>query len=415
MKNTKLETLLYDFVEDPTDAEKNFQMALHYDGIGHTASAVSFYLRTAERTESKELQYECLLRASMCFSKQGTRGFTVKGLLQHAVSLLPRRPEAYYLLSRYFELEKNDGHWNECFMITSIGENVADFDPSPLRTAIDYPGKYALKFQKALSSWHCGLCDDSRRLFKELLNDPDLTDQFREVTISNLKWMTEKKKENAFEVYEKKKLSKFKYRFSGIEQIEKNYSEAYQDMFVLSMLDGKRNGTYLEIGAGSPFYGNNTVLLEQTFGWRGFSVDIGDFAVSSERKNPCIIKNALEIDYHELLPALGNDIDYLQIDCDPPSVTYDILLAIPFDKFRFRVITFEHDYYADDTKSFREKSREYLRSKGYQLVVSDVAPDEWRNYEDWWVHPEIVDQKTVEKMIDVSEKTKKAEEYFLGK
>lgn len=415
MKNQKLKILLETFVEDPADAENNFQMALYYDGIGHTASAVSFYLRTAERTDIKELQYECLLRASMCFSKQGTRGFTVKGLLQHAVSLLPTRPEAYYLLSRYFELEKNDGHWNECYMITSIGEAVADFEPDPLLTKIDYPGKYALKFQKALSSWHCGLCDDSRRLFKELLNDPDLTDQFREITISNLKWMTEKKKDSAFPVYDKEKLSKFRFKFLGIENVKQNYSEAYQDMFVLSVLDGKKNGTYLEIGAGSPFYGNNTALLENTFQWKGFSIDIGDFAVSGDRKNPCIIKNALEIDYYELLSALGDDIDYLQIDCDPPSVTYDILLSMPWDRHRFRVITFEHDYYADETKSFREKSREYLKSKGYQLVVADVAPDEWRNYEDWWVHPDLVDPATIEKMSDLSTKTKKAEEYFLGK
>lgn len=413
MNHEKLKKFLYDFVDDPTNGEYNWKMALYYDSIGHTASAVSFYLRTAERTDIEELKYECLIRASMCFAKQGTRGFTVKGLLQHAVSLLPKRPEAYYLLSRFFENEKHDGHWNECFMITSIGEKVADFDSKPLRTKIDYPGQYALKFQKALSSWHCGLCDDSRSLFKELLKDPDLDPVFREISISNLKWMTAKV-ESAFAVYDKNKQNRFRFKFPGIEKIETNYSEAYQDMFVLSMLKGKIGGTYLEIGAGSPFYGNNTALLEKSFGWRGFSIDIGDFAVSAERKNPCLIKNALEIDYYKLLSALGDDIDYLQIDCDPPSVTYDILLSMPWDKHRFRVITFEHDYYADETKSFRELSRKYLQSKGYKLIVNDVAPDEWRNYEDWWVHPELVDQSMIEKMTCVNDQTKKAEDYFLG-
>jgi hypothetical protein len=36
--------------------------------------------------------------------------------------------------------------------------------------------------------------------------------------------------------------------------------------------------------------------------------------------------------------------DYLQLDCDPPSVTYDILTKIPFDEHKFAVITYEHDH-----------------------------------------------------------------------
>ena len=34
-----------------------------------------------------------------------------------------------------------------------------------------------------------------------------------------------------------------------------------QDMFVLTVLNGKTNGTYLEIGSGDPFIGSNTALL----------------------------------------------------------------------------------------------------------------------------------------------------------
>ncbi len=47
-------------------------------------------------------------------------------------------------------------------------------------------------------------------------------------------------------------------------------------MFVLSMLNGKKNGTYLEIGAGSYYYGNNTYLLEKSFDWNGISIDINE-------------------------------------------------------------------------------------------------------------------------------------------
>ena len=47
------------------------------------------------------------------------------------------------------------------------------------------------------------------------------------------------------------------------------------------------------------------------------------------------------------------EIDYLQLDCDPPVITYKILLKIPFDKVKFGVITYEHDHYNDITNSYR--------------------------------------------------------------
>ena len=64
-------------------------------------------------------------------------------------------------------------------------------------------------------------------------------------------------------IYTKQDYDNFKFKFSGLENIEQIYSQCYQDLFVLSCLNGKTNGTYLEIGAGRPFYGNNTALLAQ--------------------------------------------------------------------------------------------------------------------------------------------------------
>ena len=51
---------------------------------------------------------------------------------------------------------------------------------------------------------------------------------------------------------------------------------------------------------------------------------------------------------------------------------------------------------------------------GYELIVSDVSPDGISNFEDWWVHPDLVDPKIIEIMQDTSEKTKKAKTYMLG-
>ena len=40
----------------------------------------------------------------------------------------------------------------------------------------------------------------------------------------------------------------------------KSYSQSAQDIFVLSVLDQKRDGTYLEIGSSVPVDNNNTYL-----------------------------------------------------------------------------------------------------------------------------------------------------------
>ena len=413
-----LSQLLHNYVNDPENPEHNFALGIYYDGIGQTASALSYYLRCAERSDDDLLKYECLILAAMCFDKQGTRNFTVKSLLLHTLALCPHRPEGYYLMSRFHEKENKDGSWNESYTIASIGLKVADLNPPPLRTTVDYPGEYALQFRKALASWNCGLCEESRDLFLELLDKYEMIPSFRQIAIDNLKNMNVDTNTKPFAVYTKNKFDKLKVKFDGAENIQENYSEAYQDMFVLTMLNGKRNGTYLEVGAGNAFYGNNTALLEKEFDWKGVALDIDEGFVAAhtnERSNPCLLKDATKINYVPFLNGLdfSNEIDYLQLDCDPPEVTYKILLSMPFDTHKFAVITYEHDYYCDETKSFQEKSRKYLESYGYIRVVNNISPDDNRPYEDWWVHPDLVEHKIISEMMDISDETKKAEKYIL--
>ena len=61
------------------------------------------------------------------------------------------------------------------------------------------------------------------------------------------------------------KYKQMRYKFDGLEKVTRNYSQVYQDLFVLSMLDGKREGTYLEIGSADPYINSNTALLEKDF------------------------------------------------------------------------------------------------------------------------------------------------------
>ena len=67
---------------------------------------------------------------------------------------------------------------------------------------------------------------------------------------------------------------RLRHQFSESERVRRNWSQSMQDMFVLSMLDGKRNGVYVEIGADKPKIINNSYLLERKFGWRGVSFEL---------------------------------------------------------------------------------------------------------------------------------------------
>jgi len=397
----RLTELLHIYINNTDDPVANFNLGLFYEQHGQLASAISYYLRAAERTYYIPLMYESIIRSSICFDKQGTRNYTVKGMLQHAVSLEPTRPEAYYLLSRYYERKEE---WSESYMIASIGDVVAKHDHEGLHTYVDYPGDYGILFQKAVSSWWCGLCDESRNIFMKLRYNYKMDDAHRGAVDYNLNRLGIGG--NTIVNYTKSEHDKIKFKFEGSENIEENYSESYQDLCILSALNGKKNGTYLEIGAGHPFYGNNTALLEKDYGWSGVSLDLDQSFIDQfqeKRKNVALLRDATKVDYVELLKSMGygKTLDYLQVDCDPPEVSYEILSKIPFETLKFAFISFEHDCYAAGDE-IKEKSRKLLSSFGYQLIFDEVSFDGEHSYEDWWIHPKLIDLERFEQMKQVN-------------
>jgi FkbM family methyltransferase len=181
-----LQTYLNEFVKNPESEINNLNLAKYYHSIGQTASAISYYIRTAERTEDKTLMYACLLSTSECFDSQGCRSNSVKGLLQSAIAVDPKRPEGYFLLSRFYEREKN---YHDSYLIASIGEKVADFNLGQLPLKVDYPGYCGILFERAVSAWWCGLCDDSHSMFLDLKANywNELDESHKQAVLSNLK------------------------------------------------------------------------------------------------------------------------------------------------------------------------------------------------------------------------------------
>lgn len=172
-----------------------------------------------------------------------------------------------------------------------------------------------------------------------------------------------------------------------------------QEEFIINILDGKKEGYYVELGAFHSSKGSNTYMLEKQYDWKGVSFEIIDEwrkEFQENRSNPCM-GDALDFNYISYFEEnnFPKQIDYLQVDIDGgydpdgrpvgnPYFTLHGLLAVPLNQYRFTVITFEHDanmYWRNI--AMRDVQREILDSLGYSLVVRS-------EHEDWWVDPKVI-------------------------
>lgn len=411
---SRLKSLLYAYIYNPS-IDNRLNLAEEYFTIQQYAAALSFFLKTAESTEDKNLQYYCLLRCAKCFEIPGNRKHSVITLYKHAINLLPDRPEAYYYLSQTYEWYKD---WFDCYTFAVLGLEKTEINDIYTKK-LGYQGKYVLLFEKAMSAWWIGRGQEARKIFQVLIHEyNDKLDYSHRQSISSNAISLGCGPLEVCHVPYNSNAHRLRYEFNNYSKIEYNHSQVCQDLFVLSITNGKENGTYLEIGSGDPFHLNNTILLESKFNWKGKGIEWNSDLANrhaQHRKNIVLCENALTVNYEELLASISEDsniIDYLQLDCEPSNVTYEIMTMIPFNNYKFRVITYEHDYYVDITLSYREKARKFLNEQGYLLVVNDVSPEGTCTFEDWWVHPELVDKDILAKMLDNNSKIKNIRHYM---
>ena len=205
-------------------------------------------------------------------------------------------------------------------------------------------------------------------------------------------------------------------------------SQALQDLFVISILQNKNNGYFVEIGSNHPITCNNTYMMEKEYGWKGLMIEYDssfEQLYKDLRPNSIYrISDARLVDYRGILDtnAFPCNIDYLQIDLDVNNKsTLDTLVLLDntcFDKYKFATITFEHDIYTGNYFNTRALSREIFRKRGYELVFPDVAVFfEGRHcpFEDWYVHPDLVDMDYVNKIrSNVGLKVEEIQKILLG-
>ena len=183
--------------------------------------------------------------------------------------------------------------------------------------------------------------------------------------------------------------------------------QVLQDKFVVSVLNGKMNGFFLEIGSNDPIFFNNTYILEKHLNWTGIMVECDNKYLpyyKIKRPNSIhIIDDATKINYLDIFIKnnFPKNIDYLQIDLEVSNKstlnTLENLSRNCFQEYKFATVTFEHDIYTGDHFNTRATSREIFNNFGYVLVFQDVR-NVTTKFEDWYVHPDLVNMNYIDKI-----------------
>jgi FkbM family methyltransferase len=198
-------------------------------------------------------------------------------------------------------------------------------------------------------------------------------------------------------------------------------SQIGQDIFVLSFLKMKEAGYFVEFGATDGICLSNTYLLETKYGWRGILAEPARGWHSALQKNRkavvdkrCVwstsgeLLNFQENEVGELSGLIQDDrfaavdakikstveyrvetislidlldahdapsvIDYLSIDTEGSE--YEILKSFDFSKYKFKIITCEHNFAAS-----RSKIYDLLIKNGYERCCEDVS-----QFDDWYLN-----------------------------
>jgi len=203
-------------------------------------------------------------------------------------------------------------------------------------------------------------------------------------------------------------------------------SQIQQDLFVVSELESKHNGFFVEFGACDGLLFSNTYLLEKDLDWSGIlaepakvwhdrlaanrpccAIDYrcvwkrsGEMLEFSEASQPEVstivgevatmlesspLLKRIESDRYEvetvslndLLKTHGapRDIDYISVDTEGSE--YDILSAFDFDRHNVKIFTIEHSW---EQTPRRENIYQLMTSKGYKRKFENCT-----GWDDWYV------------------------------
>jgi hypothetical protein len=438
VEKTELEKLLELYSLDTENPEHNFNLGVWYENQGHTAPALSYFLRSAERAVESDttLAYESLIRGSYCYFKQGTRDGSGRGMLWQAQMLLPNRPEAYFLLARYTAKQE---WWQDCYSSSELGLLHCDFNLPSLRTDVEYPGKQGLLFHKAISGWWWGKVEESRSLLFEILKTYDLTEENKSIVKNNLRLMGI----NDIENIQKNESVDFTYpedfnwsnlTYEDIVTIEREvvYEKVYR-----FWNDVKEGDTVLDIGASVGAY---TISILDQKPKKVYCVEPSENLLkvlsencskktSSYSQNQLIcINHGIVDDQNDQINIFGggnkfipitfknmierysiDHVNYMKVDCEGGEYSIFKDENMEFLKNKVDFIAMEmHLNYSGCREKFKEFRDKYLiQFKNYKVMSCTRQNISWGNsldIKDKIFDNDFIDQYTCEFMIYVCNK-----------
>jgi FkbM family methyltransferase len=206
------------------------------------------------------------------------------------------------------------------------------------------------------------------------------------------------------------------------------YSQIGQDAWVHSVL-GSKTGYFVELGACDGIQYSNTLFFERNLNWDGICIEPNDIFFKELVKNRSTNKsnelvyseNGVDLEFSLCNEASGvidenigpftkrahivtkksvtlssvldtynapKIIDYLSLDVEGQE--YNILRTFPFDTYKFRCMTVEHNapHIGDEQQM---KIRSLLESNGYRYVKGNDNVHNWNHgpIDDFYVHTDI--------------------------
>jgi FkbM family methyltransferase len=206
-------------------------------------------------------------------------------------------------------------------------------------------------------------------------------------------------------------------------------SQIAQDKWVHSILGDKRNGYFIELGACDGLYLSNTLFFENHLNWNGICIEPNDLYIEELKKNrkcnisnelisgkegddvvfsmqgavsgivdenigpftsrnTCVTKTTTTLDKVLDKFKAPEIIDYLSLDVEGQE--YNILSTFPFDKYKFRCITVEHNAPHIGPKQ-QNLIRDLLENNGYKFVKGNDDVNNWGHgpIDDFYVHKDL--------------------------
>lgn len=202
-------------------------------------------------------------------------------------------------------------------------------------------------------------------------------------------------------------------------------AQTCQDIFVDRILS-KKHGFFLDIGAGTgglpaqtPGFYSNTYFLETFKSWNGIAIDYDESwynAVKDKRNCKCVCVDLISKNINSVLEE--NDcpleIDYLSIDVDDAQM--QVFNDFDFDKYRFKILTLEHNLFQSTPECTQNRSEEHkkkiieehayyrsvMKEHGYKLLWGDVFLDSYGAVEDWFVSQDVFDAYKEIEMVNIN-------------